>query len=524
MEMMNGTFIAPDHNADIFLLVAPPENEETSVVVGHKMDALSERIMTGYDCVAIEEVVQDKGGFSEIITEVPENKADISVMVFRDRMEAYLQIELPSGAKPPDKESVLNKIKEAGVQYGILEDAVDMAMHQPGLRMLCASGTQPENGSDAKIEMFVNMGNIGKPVVLANGSVDFKNIGMYVSVEKGQVLARKIPATSGVAGMDVLGTPVKAKSGKDVPLQPGVNLQVAGNTLVAVVGGNLSVAGGKMSISPVLQVKSDVDLSTGNIEFSGDVVVQGSVQEGFHVKAGGNVDIAGVVSGGCVEGSNVTVRLGIMGMNRGKISASGNVVAKFIENATVEAGNDILVNDVVLHSNLRAGNTIRVEGKRGQIVGGMMAAGNEIIAKIAGAESTIVTELQVGVNPKLRTEYCCIRKDLKPLEASLDQLQKGLIMIHSIDQSQLTPEKKEMLLKLTRTKFVVAGQVEAKKNRLCELEVALGELKGGQIRIADYVFPGVKLVIGSLMRPIQDITRYVSYYADEGDIRIRPYK
>ena len=458
------------------------------------------------------------------VAESPRCKAEISVFVSRDRMEAFLQIDLPKTASKPNVEDVLNKLNEAGVHHGIEEDVVNLAMRQPGLRVLCARGTPAVNGADAKIEVLVDRSHIGKPAELADGSVDFKNTGMYINVLQGQVLAVKTPATAGIPGTDVLGNPVMPKPGKDTHLQPGTNLQVVDNTLVAAIGGNLIATGGKLSISPVLQIKSDVDLATGNIDFAGDVMIQGSVQEGFYVKAGGNVNVEGVVSGGTVEGANVTVHLGILGMNRGKISASGSVTAKFIENATVEAGQDILVSDVVLHSHLSAGHKIRVEGKRGQIMGGVATAGFEIVAKSAGTSSNIDTELQVGVNPKLREEYFCLRKEIKPLEDAVEQMQKGLNMFRAMDIKLLTPEKKEMLLKLTRNQFVAMGKIETKHNRLCELEKEMEELKGGQIRIADHVFPGVKVLIGSLVKPITEMNRYVTYYADEGEIRFRPFK
>ncbi len=284
------------------------------------------------------------------------------------------------------------------------------------------------------------------------------------------------------------------------------------------------VVGGKMTISPVLSIKGDVDLSTGNIDFAGDVVIQGSVQEGFFVKAGGNVDIAGMISGGNVQGCNITVRQGILGLNKGIINASGTVAAKFIENAKVSADQDILVTDVVLHSQLSAAKKVKVEGRRGQIVGGVTAAGDEIVAKAAGSSSAIPTELQAGVNPKLRDQYLATRKELKLAESSLDQLQKGLFTLRAMDQNQMSPDKKELLLKITRAQFTTMGQVESLRKKLDELEIAYEELRGGQIKISDYIYPGVKIVIGQLVKPIQEEFRFVVFYADSGEIKFRPLK
>jgi len=282
--------------------------------------------------------------------------------------------------------------------------------------------------------------------------------------------------------------------------------------------------GGKINVSPILEIKGDIDLSTGNIDFIGDVIIRGSVTDGFHVKAGGNVDVAGTVSGGCVEGVNITVRMGIMGMNRGKVSASGIVAAKFIENATVVADEEILVNDVILHSHLSAGKKIKVSGKRGQIVGGVTIAGEEISAKSVGTSLATATELQAGVNPKIRDEYHALRKDIKVVEETLDQISKGLFKLKSIDPNLLPPDKKEMLLKLTRTQFTLLGQSETKRKRITELEAILDDMRGGQIKVSDYVYPGVKIVIGSLVKPIQETIRFVVYYADAGEVKFRPFK
>ena len=185
---------------------------------------------------------------------------------------------------------------------------------------------------------------------------------------------------------------------------------------------------------------------------------------------------------------------------------------------------DIFISDVVLHSQLSAGKKIKVEGRRGQIVGGVLSAGDEIIAKSAGSTSTTPTDLQAGVNPKLREEYMGLRKDLKVTETSLDQLQKGLFTLRSMDQNQMPPEKKELLLKITRAQFTTMGQVETMRKRMFELEAAYEELKNGQIKISDYVYPGVKITIGPLVKPIQEELRFVVFYAEAGEIKFRPFK
>jgi uncharacterized protein (DUF342 family) len=68
------------------------------------------------------------------------------------------------------------------------------------------------------------------------------------------------------------------------------------------------------------------------------------------------------------------------------------------------------------------------------------------------------------------------------------------------------------------------NQAEGMRKRMAELEVILDNMKAGQIRISDYVYPGVKIVLGSLIKPIQDTLRFVIFYADGGEIKFRPFK
>lgn len=527
MEPTNESFLIEVHDDGVYMKLLPQEEGRMQPEAGRILDCLEAKRIVGYDRAAVEDAVRRRET-SPVRVAGPQEvrpEPEISVIVSRDRMEAFLQVDLPDGAVSPDADTVWGKIRQAGVVAGVIPESAAASLRQPGLRVVCARGIPPENGADARIESRVDLSQRGKPAETADGGVNFKDLGLYINVEKGQVLAVKIPATPGTPGTDVCGNALPPRPGRDQAFHFGANIHVEDDSrLVASAGGNLGMLGDKMSISPVLQIRSDIDLSTGNIDFAGDVVIQGSVQEGFTVHAGGNVDISGMVSGGSVKGANITVRQGIIGLNRTEISASGSIAAKFVENARVTADQDILITDVVLHSHLSSGRRIRVEGRRGQIVGGVAAAAEEITAKSAGSTSSIPTELQVGVNPKLRAEYLSLRKDLRTAESSLDQIQKGLFTLKSLDPAQMTPEKKELQLKITRAQFTTMGQVDAMKKRMAVLETAFDELRGGQIKISDYVYPGVKIVVGALVKPVQQEHRFVVFFAEAGEIKFRPYK
>ena len=397
------------------------------------------------------------------------------------------------------------------------------ACQQPGYKMTVATGLRPVDGQDSRLVYLFNVESKGKPVENEDGSVDYKNISLYTTVHEGDILAEKLPTVPGKPGIDVLGNPLPPKSGRDFPLPLGKNVVDKGGKVVASISGQVVLINNKIHIMPVIIVNGDVDFSSGNIEFTGNVTIKGSVQPGFFVKADGDIEIQGTVCGGIVEGKNVTIRMGIQGMFRGHVKAKENVYAKFIENSTVYAEHEVHVSDVVLHSRVSAGHKVIVEGRRGLIVGGQISAGDEIRAKVAGTPLAIATDLEVGVNPVLREEYQTLLPDVRKVETTLDQAQKSLLFLRSMDQNTLPQDKRELLLKMTKAQFQLAGQAETMRNRIQQIEQELDQMRLGRVRIANEVFPGVKIVVGNHVKPVRERLRFVTFHVEDGEMKIGPY-
>jgi uncharacterized protein (DUF342 family) len=216
--------------------------------------------------------------------------------------------------------------------------------------------------------------------------------------------------------------------------------------------------------------------------------------------------------------------MGIQGMHRGYVKAQEMVVAKFIENATVHAGVEIIVGDVVLNSQVTAGKRVIVEGRKGLIAGGNITAGEEIRAKVVGTHMATVTSLEVGVNPTLREEYKYIRGEIKKVDINLEKTQKALTMLRSMDQNTMAPDKREMLLKLTKAQFHLVGQGETMRNRMTVIQTEFDGMLDGRIKVMDSIYPGVKIVVGTLVKPIGEILKFASLYAEAGEIKIGTFK
>jgi uncharacterized protein (DUF342 family) len=519
--------IEADEKNGVLLTVHPAKGAGVSLKEMAVFEELNKRNVKNYNRSLILREIKEPSAtpvkIADFVKEaIPE--PEIQVTVARDRMEANLQLIMPKGCRPVTLEEMNEKIAKSGIVFGIDHEAVQKAFEHPGFRVVCAKGQTQIDGKDAFVKYHVDMDNKGRPVEHEDGKVDYKDLNIFTMVFQNDLLAEKVPATPGINGIDVLGQPVTAKPGKEINLPAGKNVQIVDQTIVAAISGQLLIQNNKVNVLPVIEIKEDVDLSTGNIEFVGSVIVKGSVQAGFTVKAEENVEVFGTVSGGVVEGKNVNIKMGIQGMHRGYVKATENVIAKFIENATVYAGQDVLVNDVILHSRINAGKKVVVEGRRGMIAGGTVMAGEEIRAKVVGTHMSIGTELEVGVNPMLREEYQNIRREIKKVEISLEQTQKALTILKAMDQTTMPQDRREMLLKLTKAQFHLVGQVETMRNRMNDIELAFEEMKYGRIKVGDVMFPGVKVVIGTLVKPIREALKFVSLYAEEGEIKVGTFK
>ncbi|SMC65531.1 DUF342 domain-containing protein [Sporomusa malonica] len=526
ISSLDGYFNISTDDQGVYLAVYPPQGAGHPVKIPQIIENLAGRGISKVDNTLLLRVVKEALGTPVKVAEKPaEVEPDIQILVARDRMEASLQVDLPKGCRLLTVDDIMSKAKGSGIVYGIDLAAIESAIARPGSTVVCAKGLRPVDGANAYITYYIDLENKGRPVELEDGRVDFKNLNMFTTVQKDELLAEKIPPTPGTAGIDILGNEVPAKPGRDIMVPMGKNVYaIEGLKVHAAQAGQLVAVNNKINVIPIIEIKGDVDLSTGNIEFVGSVLIQGSVQTGFSVKAEGNVEIAGNISGGIVEGKNVTVRMGIQGMHRGYIKATENVVAKYIENATVHAGKDVIVSDVILHSKVNAAKRVIVEERRGLIVGGQISAGEEIRAKIIGTGSATNTDIEVGVNPQLREEYQEVRKEVRKLEFNLEQAQKALTILRAMDQNCLPPEKREMLLKLTKAQFHLIGQIETMRNRIAEIELGLEEMRYGHIKVSDIVYPGVKLVVGTLVKPVRDSIKFASFYAEDGEIKAGSYK
>ena len=448
---------------------------------------------------------------------------NVIVDIAPDKLSVTVRFDVAGRQSIPTADMIMQALSAKRVVYGIDKEAVKEAS-QTGNPTKVAQGEAPQNGKDAQIVRKFNVGEKGVPVVDEHDRADYKNLNMFLRANKGQVLAERIPHTQGVPGTNIFGDRIMARNGKPKPVPAGKNTIIQDeNFVVADIDGQIVDKGSKIEVDPHLEIRGDVGMETGNIDFDGAITIKGNVEAGFVVKAAGDIEVLGMISGANVEGNNIFIKGGVRGMNRGFIKARKDFRASFAENADIEAGGDIYISDVAMHSTIRAGHHLIMDEGKGQVTGGNLAAGEEIRAKCIGNEANVITRLSVGVNPMLQKEYQQVLKEYNESKKRLEMLNKTLETLKKIDVNKLPPNKVDQLNSLVRSQFPLAGKVQRSEKRLREIDAELQNMQNGKVRVADTMYPGVRLSINSIVKNVQVKETHCTQYVKDDFIMVGAY-
>lgn len=455
-------------------------------------------------------------------------RADVKVMVTTDRLKASVILVDNQKGVELTFENVIDVLKKNRISYGIDEAAIKNLIMNPIFNspVVVAKGQQPGKAVDGKLVYHFDIKKEIRPKELPDGRVDYKDLGIVQNVRKDDILVTMIDPIDGEDGKDVYGNVIKGPKGRKANLPRGKNTYIDqdNHTLKAACDGQVCIIEGKVVVLNTLEIDSDVDNSTGNISFVGNVHVRGSVLSGFKVVAEGNVEVDGIVEAAEIEAKgSVILHKGITGMGKGKIISQKSVIAKFIENATIIAREDVQA-EAIVHSDIKCGNRLALIGKKASIVGGICKVGREVEAKIIGSYLSTATEVEVGVDPVMIERYHQIRKEIADLKESIKKCDQGIEVLRRIEAAgQLTDERREMLQKFTRSKIVSSERLKLLSSELEEIEKKLEERNEGIVKVQEVVYPGVKITIGNVCKLIKEPIKYCKIYREEAEIKIAPY-
>ncbi len=456
------------------------------------------------------------------------------ILISQDKNKVFY-LNLPQGNMPkhPSMEEMQDLMERHEVKFGYSDERwVEIlarleAGEQTDYLICIAEGIPSERGKDAEFEWALQIEDSKPGSIMDDGSIDFRERGLNTVVKEGDMLGRLVPPKPGVPGKDV--------HGNDLRPPPPLNIEVITDSRIYAeateeegimaffveAGGGISTSSevkkekGKrakrinIGVYPISNIEGDVDYHTGNIDFNGDVVIKGSVQPQFSVKATGTVSIGGYVESGAYisAGGDILVKRGVVGANT-ELVAGGDVMTKYIQEATVRAGANVKTGSYIFNASVRAGGKVEVvgkgEGKSRALVGGLIWGGAEIMAKSIGSPYNTSTKLVAGINPDFVNRAEQIRSNMQVCEGKKQKIMKT-IGVESLEvefiKQRLTlarspKDKQSILLNVKR----IAKVAELEQNLQKELEDIAEEQRKvalkASIRVASELFTGVELRIG----------------------------
>jgi len=537
-ENVNGEVFIHLNSDGVYLKAIQPKGSGRSASDADAFELLRQRYVENFERETVSAIVRRaEGEYIRVgdFDHKPVNDSMVTVDISEGEMKAFITVTPPGpGGCDISIETYLSFLRNNRIVYGINEDYLRDFADKPTYKekIVVAEGQKAVNGQDAYIQY--NFETDQARIKLregSNGRIDFKDLNIIKNVVENQPLAKKMPPEEGVNGRTVTGKVIPSKDGKDILLPLGKNVHVGDDdvSIIADINGQVVIAGGKINVEPVYTVQGNVNLKTGNIIFLGTVIINGNVEDGFSVKAAGNIEVNGTVERAELDAEgDVIVHQGITGKNSGTVRAGQSIWARFIENTIVEAGNMVVVSDGIINSQVNANKRIIVQGKRAHIVGGKLRASEEINAKILGSPTSgTETICEVGIDPKSKAQFEILIAKKTEMEKQLEDVNRNLQTLANIKkQRKSLPEEKEAYMReLMDKRHTMMADMQRNAEETLKIQEHLSTIKTrSKVSASSKVYPGVKVIIRDVVNDVRTDYKAVSFILENGLVRVTKYE
>ncbi|MCI5751708.1 MAG: FapA family protein [Oscillospiraceae bacterium] len=448
----------------------------------------------------------------------------LNISVTTDYHRAFLLITPPQGGEcTVTCEEVMKALREKGVKYNINEEEIKEILERKIFinQIAVASWSQPVDGTDGKITYKFPMETDLVPQIKEDNTVDYKNLGFIRYVKKGTVIAEITPPTEGQCGYDVRGVPIRQRLGKPASYKLGENVELSedGLTLVAAESGHLAYEYGGFNVFTTVTVNQDIDASTGNIEFAGDVIIKGDVTEGFKVSSAQNITVTGNVSGAALEaGGDIVVKSGI---TNSTVTAHGSITAQFCEYSRLTADGSVTAQMLVVCT-CYAGAELNASKA---VSGGKYTCLNNGTAGSLGSKTYAKTEVVIGDNAMIAEEKAGLEKRITEIDKQVLQCTQIIDFLNEkLKQlKKIPPEKEEMRGKAIKTKYTLQAEKKQVISRIQDIDERLAVKQFLRFDVRGVVYPGVKVILSGSTYTVEGEMRRVSFHLnEEGELQAMP--
>lgn len=527
MAIANGYAQLHVRGSETYVTIYPPQENGKPVDFNELTEYLGRNLLDGYDMAQLRQACRNPQPTDVLVGPAPHRPFNETMLmrVSQDGMLVFCRFYPASeGGDVLSADDIIDEMMMNKVTTGFDRTAINnfLANKMYNTEFVFAKGQAPRHGKDGRIEYFFNTSLSTRPKRNEDGTVDYYNLNTVSIVQAGQKLAQLYAPDPGEAGQDVFGREIKPKQVRTLKLEYGNNISVSEDKteLFTDVTGHATVVNGKVFVSDILEIPADVDTSTGNIDYSGSVIIKGNVKSGFKVKASGDIIVDGVVEGAEIEtNGQIILKRGIHGMTKGVLKARGNIICKFIENAEVYSGGYVET-ESVLHSHVSAYSAIHVNGRKGFITGGVLRAGKLIEAQIIGSEMGTLTRVEVGIEPEMKARYVELQKTIVEQRKQEDQYRPILVNYTEKYNSgmEFTKEQTEYIKKIADAYKQLKIDMASSRTEFERLHEQIMMSDGARIKVSNVIYPGVQISIGDVSMTTKDSRKYCQFVKQGAEV------
>ena len=428
----------------------------------------------------------------------PEQQS-VRVIISADRMTAELH------ADPNIDRTMLNEplcvsiLMEAGIE---LTDTITKEISRfikkatetnKQVTHTIAKGIAATDGIDGTVDWFVDKSESTSSQQTQSNMSHYEKCA-FVMVNQGDVLGQYLMPQPGHDGRDVTGKTVPAKEPLNCKYQfDETIITTTSNQLIAQTSGVLKRDNNNVTIEKLLIVDDNVDFSTGNINFNGDIEIKRDIRDRFVVESTGNISVHGFIEDASIFcGGNLTIQKGYAGRTRADATVQGNLNSHYLDNVDIEIFKNLQIQKEAINSRLIVHGT--VECPTASLIGGSLTTTQRITVASLGSEGNITTTITLGSVPRLQPLADELDGYIQQFISHRFILNEQIEILNNISTSgSLSPHDAERHTEYMFDMMQVDLTLNKAKPTLNNLNDKINQYRKIELNVIKAIYPGVQI-------------------------------
>jgi uncharacterized protein (DUF342 family) len=410
--------------------------------------------------------------------------AEVQIVRSPDNLEATMTLT-PSRAtgRPLDIDLIHNALAKAQVCYGLDNASIEVAFKQ------ALSGKRIENAVVARgVPSSLDFDHRLKFLVATHKSPNGRISG---PVHEGEVVAEYwLPDPSNPDGVDVLGNVIPVEQDSPPGLRISENLKIEPlsedhQKIIAQKSGEFVWDHLTLLLKSQVVLKN-VDSRSGNIKFTGEVLIEGGVESGVYIMAG-SVKVRGLVGAALLSSeTNIQVAEGIKGDGKALLRAKKHIAVGFAERTTLLAVGDLYVNKSLSFCRVMCNSRVLQKTPGGTLVGGIIKVKGGLVAHNLGSPNGVPTTISFGQDYLIEDQ---INAEVK----ETDKLREAIVKLDQLMLTLTGDSNKDKLAQARQKKVLMLKMLEKRNLKLINLRDKFDLHCASEILIHENIFPGVSI-------------------------------